>query len=375
MAQARRKRREARIRRQAPPEPKAAGPEQKGGSGGRGRRTVLLVGIGAVIVAAAAGGVAYALNSGGSPTPAAAGSNTTTQPSPISALAGHPLQAPECTPIKGPQWVYPKGPPVRGLPPVIASIKSTYYEVFAIHYSCATATKWIRKLYSLKIPIRYNGNVTVLKGPKGYYCSAYPDADGHAYAGACQSKGGGHCVLPKTGGGSLYANGQGCKLTGGKQAFGWNWNVANRRVVFQQNSKGVVQLIHLSGSDTNVIFRYLNGSYQLQVLNTSGIGYLNGFQWEPSAGWKVTGIKSASGAACSLTAAGKISCRGSVHPPSCLCSDDGGSVTINFTAASTGKKSGYLFGGSPWQFKVTKMTPVPYIIPGSPDEAAKRSGV
>jgi hypothetical protein len=161
---------------------------------------------------------------------------------------------------------------------------------------------------------------------------------------------------------------------GGTKEFGWNWNVENRRVVFQQNSKGVVQLIHLSGSDTNVVFRYLNGSYQLQVLNTSGIGYLNGFIWEPSAGWKVTKITSVSGGACSLTTAGKISCRGNVQPPTCLCAG-GGSVTINFAAAPITKKSGFLFGGSPWQFKVTKMTPVPYIIPGSPDQARKRSGV
>jgi hypothetical protein len=64
-----------------------------------------------------------------------------------------------------------------------------------------------------------------------------------------------------------------------------------------------------------------------------------------------------------------------VHPPSCLCTDDGGAVTVTFSASPTKAKAGYLFGGSPWQFKITKMTPIPYIIPGSPDEAAKRDGV
>jgi hypothetical protein len=123
------------------------------------------------------------------------------------------------------------------------------------------------------------------------------------------------------------------------------------------------------------MFRYLNGSYQLQVLNTSGIGYLDGFTWEPSAGWSVTKIKGSSGADCALTKAGKISCTGRVHPPSCLCTGDGGLVSVTFTASPTRKKAGFLLGGSPWQFKVTKMTPVPYIIPGSPDEAAKRDGV
>jgi hypothetical protein len=354
---------------QASDNPRAATEEQTGGGSSRGRVAVIA---GVVIVLAVAGGLAYALLSGGSSAqakPVAAISD------PMAALAGHALQAPECTPVKGPRWVYPKAPPVKGLPAVVAKISSPIYEVFAIKYSCSEASKWIHKLSREKIPILHSGNVTVLKGPKGYYCSAYPDANGLAYAGACQSKGGGGCVVGKNAS-HEYADGRGCKLTGGDRAFGWNWNVANRRVVFQPNpTTGAIQLIHLSGTDTNVIFRYLNGSYQLQVLNTSGIGYLNGFTWEPSAGWKVTKIKSSSGASCTLTNAGKIFCNGSVKPPSCLCTDDGGSVNVNFTATPTSTKSGYLFGGSPWQFKITKMTPVPYIIPGSPDEAQKRGGV
>jgi hypothetical protein len=182
-------------------------------------------------------------------------------------------------------------------------------------------------------------------------------------------------VTTKNAAGRPYANGRGCKITGGNKAFGWNWNVANRRVVFAHDDKGVLHLIHVSGSDTNLIFRYLNGSYQLEILNTSGIGYLNGFTWTPSPGWTVTGIKSATGASCSMTPAGKISCAGSIHPPSCLCTGDGGSVSIQFTAAPTKKNHGYLFGGGPAQFKITKMTPVPYLIPGTPEEAAKRDGV
>lgn len=372
MAQARRKRREIRARRQAEASrgPKAAPEEEVGGSGRRWRIALLA---GLVVVLIAAGGLAYALFSGGS---SAGGQQAVAVSDPMAALAGHPLQAPECTPVKGVRWVYPKGPPVRGLPPIVAKISSNIYEVFAINYPCSEASTWIHKLSGEKIPILHSGNVTVLKGPKGYYCSAYPDANGVAYAGACQSKGGGGCVVGKNAEGRQYAEGHGCKLTGGDKAFGWNWNVANRRVVFQPNpDTGAVQLIHLSGSDTNLVFRYLNGSYQLQVLNTSGIGYLNGFTWVPSAGWKVTKIKSSSGASCTLTTAGKVSCKGSVQPPTCLCTDDGGSVIVNFTASPTTKKSGYLFGGAPWQFKITKMTPVPYIIPGSPDEAQKRGGV
>jgi hypothetical protein len=330
---------------------------------------------GGLALAAAAGATYLLVYNRSSGTAASARTPSSGQVQPPQAFNGQRLLTPECTPIKGPRWVYPIGPPVRGLPNVVANIKSDLYEVFAINYSCKQASTWIRRLDGLRIPIRRSGNVTVLKGPPGYYCSAWPDANGHAYAGGCQSKGGGGCVTTKNSAGHPYANGRGCKVTGGNKAFGWNWNVANRRVVFAHDDKGVLRLIHVSGSDTNVVFRYLNGSYQLEILNTSGIGYLNGFTWTPSPGWTVTRIKKASGAACSLTPAGKIACTGSVHPPTCLCTGNGGSVSIQFTAAPTKKNHGYLFGGGASQFKVTKMTPVPYLIPGTPDEAAKRNGV
>jgi hypothetical protein len=339
-----------------------------------GRRIVLLAAA-SVVVLAAAGGVTYLIV--GNSTRSTSGSTAVQIPDQALAtrgLIGRQLLKPECAPVKGPRWVYPVGPPVRGLPNIVADIKSNLYEVFAIDYDCKQASAWVRKLSSLRIPIRRNGNVTVIRGPAGFYCSAWPDANGRAYAGGCQSKGGGDCVS-KGPYGQVYANGRGCKITGGRQAFGWNWNVANRRVVFAHDAKGVLRLLHVSGADTNLVFRYLNGAYQLQVLNTSGIGYLDGFTWEPSPGWSVTKIKSASGANCAVTQAGKISCKGQVQPPSCLCTGDGGVVSVTFTAAPTKKKAGYLFGGAPWQFKVTKMTPVPYIIPGSPDEAAKRQGV
>ena len=76
------------------------------------------------------------------------------------------------TPLKGPRWVYPVGPPVQGLPNVVADIKSNLYEVFAINYGCEQAAAWIRKLSALRIPVKHSGDVTVLKGPPGYYCSA-----------------------------------------------------------------------------------------------------------------------------------------------------------------------------------------------------------
>jgi hypothetical protein len=294
----------------------------------------------------------------------------------LQGLRGRALLTPECQPLKGRRWVYPVGPPVQGLPNVVADINSNLYEVFAINYGCKKAAEWIRRLSVLRIPVKHSGDLTVLKGPPGYYCSAWPDANGLAYAGGCQSKGGGDCVTTKNAYGRPYANGRGCKVTGGDKAFGWNWNVANRRVVFAHDAEGVLHLIHVSGADTNVVFRYLNGSYELQVLNTSGIGYVNGFTWTPSPGWSVKSIKKAIGADCSVTRHGKmIHCTGTIRPPSCLCTGDGGIVSIKFTAAPTKQEAGYLFGGSASQFKVTKMTPVPYIIPGTPEEASKREGV
>jgi hypothetical protein len=339
-----------------------------GREGGPARRTVVLALV-AGLALAAAGIAAYLVVGGGSSTP-------TAKPDPLQGLQGHRLLSPECTPLKGRRWIYPVGPPVAGLPPLVAKINSNLYEVFAINYSCKEASKWIQRLSRARIPIKKSGNETVLKGPAGYFCSAWPDATGRAYAGGCQIKGGGSCTTSKYQAGRPYAGGRGCEITGGKKAFGWNWNVANRRVVFAHDENGRLRLVHVSGADTNVIFRSPEeGSYELQVLNTSGIGYLNGFTWTPPEGWKVTRIKNSTGAACSLTPAGKIFCSGSVGPPTCLCTGDGGSVSIKFAAAPTTKTHGFLFGGSAAQFRINKMTPVPYIIPGTPEEAAKRGGV
>ena len=71
--------------------------------------------------------------------------------------------------------------------------------------------------------------------------------------------------------GRPYANGRGCKIEGGNKAFGWNWNVANRRVVFAHDDKGVLHLIHISGSDTNVVFRYLNGAFYAEGIGKNPV--------------------------------------------------------------------------------------------------------
>jgi hypothetical protein len=118
-------------------------------------------------------------------------------------------------------------------------------------YSCQTAVQWIRKFSATHIPIRHNGNVTLLKGPKGWYSSAFPDKNGIAYAGGCESGGGGGC-LASNNYGQLCSKGADCRLAGGKEAFGWNSNVANRKVGLGHTPDGKMQLFHVSGADTNV---------------------------------------------------------------------------------------------------------------------------
>src|SRR5262249_43731653 len=93
----------------------------------RSRRS-LLVPLGAGGVRGGAGGVPYGRVAGGSPkratrSVASAGgsaktSSTAIQPQPLLALQNRTLLKPECSPLKGQQWIYPIGPPVRGLPDI-----------------------------------------------------------------------------------------------------------------------------------------------------------------------------------------------------------------------------------------------------------------
>jgi hypothetical protein len=120
------------------------------------------------------------------------------------------------------------------------------------------------------------------------------------------------------------------------------------------------------GNDANVVVRQLsNGRFELLVQNTSGIGWINSFQWVPPAGMTVTKISHTSLGSCKL-AAGAISCTAKLKPPNCTCRV-GGSMTVDFTA--TGRDPTTLDGhpltlgvvGS--YLRIAKMTPVPYHIP------------
>ncbi len=129
--------------------------------------------------------------------------------------------------------------------------------------------------------------------------------------------------------------------------------------------------VRVGATDAVTIIRYLDpmqGKYQIEVENTSGIGYINTFNWVPPNQMTITAITSSEGGKCSLSN-NTIACVGGkdgIAPPKCTCLK-GGIMTVNFTA--TGNLPHY--NGSWWTYygmvggylKITSMTPVPYHIP------------
>jgi hypothetical protein len=260
------------------------------------------------------------------------------------ALPGHQFLYPECAPVHGTPWRYPG----------VARIQSSVYESFAIHYSCASAKTWTKRLAQLKIPVLKTGNQTVIEGPPGFKCEAWPDARGHAYAGGCQK--------------------------GTRIAFGWNWNVANRRVALVPDDSGSFHLMQLGGSDADSVIRPLaKGHYQIEVLNTSGIGVLNGFTWAPPPAWTITAITKSSGANCKLASAKKVVCTGNVSAPKCLCSSSGGRVKVDLAVSvhtpKPGKGAPVTYGFEGAQLRITAMSAVPFLIPGTPQQEKRQHGV
>jgi len=122
------------------------------------------------------------------------------------------------------------------------------------------------------------------------------------------------------------------------------------------------------GSDANWSLRWLgNGKYELLIQSTSGLGYIDSFDWVPGLGMHITAITSTVGGKCKLQS-GSIACTGKLAPPKCTCLP-GGSMTIDFTATTKtkpdpgGVKVSYGLLGS--YLAVKSVTPVPYHIPSS----------
>jgi hypothetical protein len=301
------------------------------GRPGRGLVPLLL----AVVVAIAVGVTFLIRDQTASPKPVLAGDLV------ASAITNHAFLPPECAPVHARRWVYPG----------TVTMSSTLYESFAISYPCTKAASWTKRLARVALPYSKTGNLIPLHGPAGYSCGAWADATGHAYAGGCQR---------------------------GSSAFGWNWNVANPHDYFNAGSNGRLELSKGGGTDAESLLHTLGANrYELDIANTSGIGYIDRFLWSPPPGWTITALTKTTGGSCKLVSAG-ISCTGTLRPPTCLCAGAGGAVVVDFTIdATSGLTSGgkaRTFGSEGSGLELKSMTPVPFLVPGTPQAAARQRG-
>ena len=120
--------------------------------------------------------------------------------------------------------------------------------------------------------------------------------------------------------------------------------------------------------DAVTVVRWIGpGLYQLDVQNTSGIGFIDTFSWVPPAGLTITAVTSSEGGKCALVS-GDIKCNGKIAPPDCTCRA-GGDLTVNFTASgldptfANGYSTSYGMEGA--YLQIEQMTPVPYHIPSA----------
>jgi hypothetical protein len=124
-------------------------------------------------------------------------------------------------------------------------------------------------------------------------------------------------------------------------------------------------------ADSVTILRILDRTahkYQIEIENTSGIGYINTFNWLPPNKMTITAITSSEGGRCALIN-NAISCTGGkkgIAPPICTCLA-GGSMLVNFIATGMEPTFDGEYWTSYWNIgsstQITSMTPVPYHIP------------
>src|SRR5580765_2385968 len=119
-------------------------------------------------------------------------------------------------------------------------------------------------------------------------------------------------------------------------------------------------------ADAVTVVRWIApGVYQLDVQNTSGIGYINQFTWVPPGSLTITAVTSTEGGHCALSG-GSIVCNGKIAPPTCTCLA-GGDLVVTFHATGLDPT----FNGQYWTYygivgaylQIQQMTPVPYHIP------------
>ena len=83
-----------------------------------------------------------------------------------------------CGNVVGAKWVFPKSG---------GKLKGNKYGVTVVGVKCSIAMKYAIKLSSTKLAGNTPGkSYPITGGPKGYTCSANPDANGKLLAGSCQ---------------------------------------------------------------------------------------------------------------------------------------------------------------------------------------------
>ncbi len=257
----------------------------------------------------------------------------------------------QCEPIRGPQWIFPDDNFNRS-DLYGASIQSTLYESFVVNMTCSQAAGFIKTLITQTLPIKTPGALNDLIAGPGYTCIAYPDKNGHAYAGSCVS---------------------------GGARFDWNYNVMWHGVPDTSTGEGGLGIEPMGAIEYTTVLRPLGGGrYELVISNSSAIGSINQFSWAAPPGLTITAVTKSTGAKCSL-GSGAISCQGSLKPPRCLCTGSGGAATIEFTATgdATTEANGHpVIHGIGWSYlRITQMTPVPYLVPDTPQVANNKSNL
>jgi hypothetical protein len=107
------------------------------------------------------------------------------------------------------------------------------------------------------------------------------------------------------------------------------------------------------------------GHFTLRVQNQSSFGIINNFTWAPPPTLKATGVSSSSKGSCRL-AGGSISCQAKIQPPKCTCKP-GPNVVIHFSGKTVKGYNGDAVGYVGGSLRVGGITPVPYIVPSSPN--------
>ncbi|MDX6441572.1 MAG: hypothetical protein QOE43_1301 [Gaiellaceae bacterium] len=107
------------------------------------------------------------------------------------------------------------------------------------------------------------------------------------------------------------------------------------------------------------------GHFTLRVQNQSSFGAINDFAWSPPPTLTVTSVTGSSKGSCRL-AGGIISCQAKIEPPKCTC-QPGPSVLVHFSGKTVKGFGNDAVGYSGSSLRVGGITPVPYIIPSSPN--------